>query len=253
MNDDAERIQELADDDEAAKALIYRKFYRAVFLEAYRILENYEEAEETTNDAFVKAFKTLHQLSEAAKFLAWLRTIARNLAIDRLRETKHRGYQVPFDDTQSHYIGDAVDYRTTEQGDITRTRITLANRLLRLLPSKDRLAMELHDIEGCTYQQIADLTHTTERAVANRVRRTRNLLITVANRFDDWLLDITDEARKAIDLLAVIPTDEAEMAEHYLLDQDSLAETARLMHLSPRVVVKGLKHAMKQWRIHIAG
>ncbi len=247
MNDDAERIQELAD-DEAAQTSIYRKYYHSVFQVVRPILENYEDAEEVTDDAFVKAFNNLHRLSDAAKFPGWLKTIARHLAIDRLRETEHRGNQVPFDDTQSRYIGDAVDYQSTEQYDIRRTRVTLQNRLLFLLPPKDRQVLELHHLEGSTYKQIAALTHATERAVGNRVRRAREFLKTVANRFDDWLLSMDEEAIEAIDLLAVIPVDEAQMAERYLLDQLSLAETAQSMHVSPRAVVRGLKHAMKQWK-----
>ena len=251
MNDDAERIQEVAEDEEAAQAIIYRKFYPDVFQVAYRILGNYEDAEEIAQDAFLKAFETLHQLSEAAKFPAWLRTIARNLARDRLRGTRRRGYQVPFDDTQSRYIGDAVDYRSTEQRAIEQTRAILGTRLLRLLPPKDRRVMELHYCEGATYKAIAALTNATERAVGNRVRRVRKLLNIVGNRLDDWLLSPDEEATESIDLLTVIPENEAKMVERYLLDQFSLAETAQSLHVSPRVVVKGLKHAMKVWKIFI--
>ena len=256
MNDDAGRIQELAADD-AAQALIYRKSYPDVFQVAYRVLENYEDAEEIADDAFVKAFNNLQQLTDTAKLPAWIKTIARNLAVDKLRAAKHRGTHVPFDDTQARYIGDAVDYRSTEQCALRRTRMTLQNRLLRLMQPKDRLVMELHYLEGKTYKAIAEVTGATERAVGNRVRRARQFLKTVANRFDDWFLSLNEaaaeDAAKAIDLLAVIPVDEVHMVEHYLLDQCSLAETAQSMHVSPRDVVMGLKHAMKQWKNFLQG
>lgn len=252
MNDDAGRIQEPVV-DEATQALLYRESYQDVFQTAYRVLGNYMDAEEITDDAFVKAFNNLHQLSDTAKFPAWLKTIARNLAVDRLRAAKHRGNHVPFNDTQSRYIGDAVDYRSTEQCAIRRTRVTLQNRLLRLMPPKDRRVMELHYLEGKTYMKIAEVIGATERAVANRVRRARRFLKIVANEIDDWFLALKDDPTRALDLLAVIPPDEARMTELYLLDQCSLAETAQSLHVSPRDIVKGLKHAVKQWKSRIEG
>ena len=252
MKDDAELIRRLRDGDDGGTAsyLIFQKYQSMVFKCVYRILENREDAEEVTNDTFERAFRKIDALNEPAKLPGWLKTIAKRLAIDWLRQAEHQpDIQGAYDENvQATPIGDAVDYRSTEQYQFRKTRVTLVDRLMRLLPKKDRWAMEYHYCDGLTYKQIAVLTSTTEKAVANRVQRVRKLLQAVANRFDDWFLSMSEEATDAIDLLYLIPANEAKMAERYLLDQRSLAETAQLAHVSPRVIVNGLKHAMKQWK-----
>lgn len=252
MKDDGELIQRFRDGDDGGTAsrLIFQKYQSMVFHCVYRILENREDAEEVTDDTFDRAFRKIDTLNEPAKLPGWLKTIANRLAIDWLRQAEHQpDMQVSYDENiHAAPVGDAVDYRSTEQYQIRQTRVTLVDRLMRLLPKKDRWAMEYHYCNGLTYKEIAVLTGTTEKAVANRVERARKFLTTLANRFDDWCLSPNKEATAAIDLLFLIPENEAKMAERYLLDQRSLAETAQLAHVSPRVIVNGLKHAMKQWK-----
>lgn len=86
---EAEKIKELVlqNDNEARRAL-FEAFYKRTYAITFNILRRRENAEDITQDAFIKAFQSLHQLHDKEKFGAWLAVIASNLARNFLKREK---------------------------------------------------------------------------------------------------------------------------------------------------------------------
>jgi RNA polymerase sigma-70 factor (ECF subfamily) len=148
--DSAERIMvlaALAGDDEAFETVI-RTYSRRVYIVAYAILQNVSEAEDIVQDTFLKAHQQRSRMREPEKFPAWLLTVTRNGARDRLRRRRPQADATTFDtlaDPQAATPGSALE----EQEHQARLRHALAT-----LPEEHRTALTLRYLEGLDYRAI---------------------------------------------------------------------------------------------------
>src|SRR3954463_16314873 len=78
-------IQRAAEGDQAAWDVIVRTYWRKVFNVAYRFVGTYDEAEDLTQEIFLKVFRSLSTFDRRANFQTWLIRVSRNLCIDRYR------------------------------------------------------------------------------------------------------------------------------------------------------------------------
>jgi len=78
-------IQLAADGDQAAWDTIVKTYWRKVFNVAYRFVGTYEEAEDLTQEIFLKVFRSLGTFDRRANFQTWLISVSRNFCIDRYR------------------------------------------------------------------------------------------------------------------------------------------------------------------------
>ena len=78
-------IQRAADGDQAAWETIVRTYWRKVFNVAYRFVGTYDEAEDLTQEIFLKVFRSLGTFDRRANFQTWLISVSRNYCIDRYR------------------------------------------------------------------------------------------------------------------------------------------------------------------------
>ena len=121
-----------------------------LFRFALRMVGNSPEAEDIVQEVFIKLWSSREALAEVQNMEAWGIRITKNLAIDKLREkfrhTAEISDALPLADTE------AGPYERTEQND------TLAQiqQFIDQLPEKQRLVMQLRDIEGMSYQEIAE-------------------------------------------------------------------------------------------------
>ncbi len=148
--DSAERIMvtaALAGDDEAFETVI-RTYSRRVYVVAYAIVQEIAEAEDIVQDTFLKAHQQRGKLREAGKFPAWLLTVARNAARDRLRRRRPQADADVFDSLPDHSAatpGSALE----QQENQARLRRALAS-----LPEDHRTALTLRYLEGLDYRAI---------------------------------------------------------------------------------------------------
>jgi len=158
------------------KALI-RRYQNRVYSAAYRILGNAEEAEEVVQDTFVKVHQNLDKFKNQACFSSWLFRITHNLCMDIMRTKQRRnGFLLLSFDPQSGEedsptkIGDLPDEMpnpaqqldSEEQGQVIAESITK-------LPDYQRTVLVLHDLEGFSYQEIADITGASIGTVRSRL------------------------------------------------------------------------------------
>lgn len=156
----------------AAFEQIYRLFERPVFTLALRLLADRDEAQEVLHDAMLQIFRTLPQFRGDAPFWGWLRRIATNEALMRLRRRGRLVYTdaVPEDPA---LLEDAL--LPPAAADASRLVEAMEN-----LPETARTVLWLYHVEGHTHEEIASLmgrsTSFSKSQVARGTRRLRQLL-----------------------------------------------------------------------------
>lgn len=145
-----------------------------VYNVAYRIMGNGDAAADATQDAFLKAFKSIKQYHGGA-FKSWLMRIVTNTCYDQLRYQKRRPAE-PLENEagEIEYAAQVVDI--AEQPEDVAIRHEL-NDMLQIaidkLPPDQRLVLILSDMEGFSYQEIATITEVSLGTVKSRLNRAR--------------------------------------------------------------------------------
>lgn len=141
---------------------------------ARALVRNEHLAADLTQDTLVRAIERSHQYRNDAPLGAWLKRILRNLATDRARRSEH---EVTVDDVETSWHDDDYTVDPAMVVDQAATRDELEDALTRL-PFIYRSTVVLHDVEGWTMHEIADLDGIGLPAAKQRLRRGRMALVT---------------------------------------------------------------------------
>jgi len=174
MKDEQALVAEARRGDVSAFNLLVREYQQLAYNVAYRILGNEDGAIDATQDAFLRAYRSLHQL-HGESFKAWLLRIVTNCCYDQLRLQQRRP-TTPIDDL----IEDEEHTRVFEDPDPTPESYVetleldgAIQRGLDTLPPDQRVVLIMSDIEGLNYEQIAQATATSLGTVKSRLSRGR--------------------------------------------------------------------------------
>jgi RNA polymerase sigma-70 factor (ECF subfamily) len=168
-------IQRCLTGDQLAWEQIVRQYWRKVFNVAYKFVGKHDEAEDLTQDIFLKIFKSLDTFDRRANFQTWLISISRNLCIDHYRSVRKERETIDRD-------VDAGDLApaSPEPGPVAaleqRDRVALLKQALSALPDTLRTAVLMRDIQELSYQEIADRLRLPEGTVKSRINRGRTEL-----------------------------------------------------------------------------
>jgi RNA polymerase sigma-70 factor (ECF subfamily) len=165
-------IQRAAEGDQAAWDTIVRTYWRKVFNVAYRFVGTYDEAEDLTQEIFLRVFRSLNTFDRRANFQTWLISVSRNFCIDRYRSGR-RDREVFAREVDPS----TLQAETTEPSPHARVelqdRVALLREALRALSPPLRSAVLLRDIHELSYQEIADQLGVAEGTVKSRINRGR--------------------------------------------------------------------------------
>ena len=168
-------IQRCLGGDQTAWNEIVRLYWRKVFNVAYKFVGRHDEAEDLTQDIFLKVFRSLASFDRRANFQTWLVSVSRNLCIDHYRsvrkerETVDRAIDASTLSPVSH---EASPLAAVEQ----RDRVALLRQALEHLPPTLRTAVVMRDLQELSYQEIADRLRLPEGTVKSRINRGRGEL-----------------------------------------------------------------------------
>ena len=179
-------IQRCLAGDQDAWAQIVRQHWRKVFNIAYKFTGKHDEAEDLTQDVFLKIFKSLDTFDRRANFQTWLVSVSRNLCIDHYRSVRKERETIDRDVDAGELTPAAQTVSpiaALEQAD----RVTLLKKALAFLPPTLRSAVLLRDIQELSYQEIADRLHLPEGTVKSRINRGRTELARQIRRLRDEL------------------------------------------------------------------
>jgi len=148
---------------------LYEKHVGSVYGLVYRMLDDKQEAEEITQDVFVKAFRALTRFDARSSFKTWCLQIAVNASYDVLRKRKRRApYRAEWDERMD------VRGDNPERGQLMRVDLQYhLGRALANLHEDLRTTFVLRDIEDLSYQEISDVLHCSPGTVASRIARAR--------------------------------------------------------------------------------
>jgi RNA polymerase sigma factor (sigma-70 family) len=172
---DAELIERCLGKDNAAWELVVVRFKRKVFHISYKFTGRHDDAEDLTQEIFLKVFKSLDKFNRDADFGTWLSSVARNYCIDRYRANK-REKEVLVDDLVAFDLAPASPGSNPHRALEDRDRRTFLRRGLEALPDKLREAVVLRDLHGLSYQEMAERLGLPEGTVKSRINRGREEL-----------------------------------------------------------------------------
>ncbi|MFZ1704009.1 MAG: RNA polymerase sigma factor [Saprospiraceae bacterium] len=158
--------QELRDEQKILQLPFKDKVYRFVL----NIVGDIMHTEDIMQELLVKIWRKKEQYIEIENKEAWCMTVARNLAIDKIRSKKMR----PSDIEEHRNISDKE--ATPEQEYERNEKMSGIMKMLNELPEKQKAIIHLRDVEGYTYQEIADMTDNSLDFVKVSLHRARKTL-----------------------------------------------------------------------------
>jgi len=150
--------------------MLVNTYSRRIFNMAFQFSGSYEEAEDMTQDIFFKLYNSLKKFDFRKNFTAWLITIAKNYLIDEYRRTKWE--KRSRDNFDEHYLVSEAQESPEEDVLKKESRRTIWEGL-NALPPEMRMTIILRDIQGKSYEEVAEIMSLPAGTVKSRINRGR--------------------------------------------------------------------------------
>jgi RNA polymerase sigma-70 factor (ECF subfamily) len=136
------------------------------------------QAEDLTQEIFVKAYFALPSFKGQSAFYTWLYRIASNHCLDHLRRhpSEPMSLDAPLDEEEGTTFGQTLEAPRSERPDIRLDAPSEASALLGRLEPDQRLILTLRELEGYTYEELADILKCPINTVKSRLNRAREAL-----------------------------------------------------------------------------
>jgi RNA polymerase sigma-70 factor (ECF subfamily) len=174
--DDGYLVRRAQDGYVDAYEVLVERYASRAYRVALRLLGNREDAEDVTQDAFLAAWQALPGFRAEASFSTWLYRIVTTRALNKATRT-----------ARTEGLDTVPEPPDRNRGPADRVQEALAadavSEAVAALPPAQRIALVLHQFEGLSYRQIADITHSTVPAVRSHLHRARR---TLASTLRDW-------------------------------------------------------------------
>ena len=186
MENDLELLKRCLAGENQAWELLLRAHNRKIYGLCYRFTGRTVEAEDLTQEIFIKVFQTLKSYNQAqGTFTTWLTRVARNHLVDHYRRTKRDRATSSLDDEEAG----EVEARSSPEGSPTaavesRERRELIQEGLDKLSPDLREAVILRDLQDLDYEEIARVLGVPQGTVKSRINRGRLELARVLKRMD---------------------------------------------------------------------
>ncbi len=179
-DEDALLVERAREGDQYAFDRLIHKYQSRIYQFCYRMLSDPDEAEELTQDVFVKLYRNLKRFRYESKFSTWLFQIAKNLTLNKLKYLKRRHFFANQSLDEPRRTGDGeirfevadetcdleAAYENLELQQLVQTKIAQ-------LRPEHRVALVLRDMEGLRYDEIARILNLAEGTVKSRIHRAR--------------------------------------------------------------------------------
>jgi RNA polymerase sigma-70 factor (ECF subfamily) len=153
-----------------------------LYAAAMRLTRNPSDAADLVQETFIKAFQAFGQFQQGTNLKAWLYRIQTNTFINNYRKNQRNPYQGTIDDLEDWQLGSAesvtrtTSTRSAEAEAIDHLPDSDVKEALQSIPEDFRMAVYFADVEGFSYQEIADIMKTPVGTVMSRLHRGRRML-----------------------------------------------------------------------------
>ncbi len=177
--EDRALIQAALNGDEKAYETLLSKYKNLVYTIMIKMVRNPQEAEDLTQEAFMKAFNSLASFNEEFAFSTWLMKIATNNCIDFLRKKKLRTYSIhePIQYKDEKVEIDIADTEPSpEKSLLQEERKKVLENAIKELPERYRYVIILRHKEEKSYEEIAEILNLPLGTVKAQIFRAREML-----------------------------------------------------------------------------
>lgn len=176
---DAELVKRVQAGDTAAFDLLVQKYQHKVVNLIGRFVSDQAECQDIAQDAFIKAFRAIDSFRGDSQFYTWLYRIAANTAKNHLasRSRKSPAYAIDVDDAE-HFEGESglKDYTNPENMLLTEEIKATVFSAIEKLPDDLKSAITLREIDGLSYEEIAEVMDCPIGTVRSRIFRARDVI-----------------------------------------------------------------------------
>jgi RNA polymerase sigma-70 factor (ECF subfamily) len=178
---DHDLVQRVQAGDSTAFRALYDKYHRRAFAVAMGVVKNEDDALDAVQNAFVKVHKNIHKFQGSSSFYTWLYRIVMNVSIDHVRRTSRRK-TLDFDERalheESEIAGDgALLPRVTDanpgKAALRRELGSAIQAALAELPEHHRAVIVLREIEGMSYEEMAEALEVPKGTIMSRLFHAR--------------------------------------------------------------------------------
>ncbi len=166
-------------DVDAFEQLI-EKYQKKVYNIALKMLGNKEDAYDMSQEVFIRVYRSIDKFKEQASLSTWIYKITTNVCLDEIRRRKNR-FTVSIDDDmelndskvkrQIEYDGPSPEI-IVEENELRE----IINKSIQQLPEQYRVVTILRDIQGFSYEEIANILDVPQGTVKSRINRARAML-----------------------------------------------------------------------------
>jgi RNA polymerase sigma-70 factor, ECF subfamily len=177
---DQQLVERVQRGDKAAFDLLVSKYQRKIFRLLSRLIRDQAEVEDVAQEAFIKAYRALPNFRGDSAFYTWLYRIAINTAKNHLVSRGRRApttTEADIEEAETFDDGDHLrDLNTPESMLLTKQVGEAVNRAIDQLPEDLRTAIVLREIEGLSYEEIAESMNCPIGTVRSRIFRAREAI-----------------------------------------------------------------------------
>jgi RNA polymerase sigma-70 factor, ECF subfamily len=163
--------------DEQSFELLLRKYRTPLVNFLFRMVRDTAVAEDLAQEVFLRVYRAREEYAPSAKFTTWMFRIATNLALNSVRDNRHRKLDISMDQTvemgEDEQRAMEVPDRSpsVEQELVARCRAELIMKAIQALPEKQRAAVLLHKYQELDYGEIARVLECSESALKSLLFR----------------------------------------------------------------------------------
>jgi RNA polymerase sigma-70 factor (ECF subfamily) len=170
--------------DEQSFELLLRKYRAPLVNFLYRMVRDSAAAEDLAQEVFLRVYRARKEYAPSAKFTTWMFRIATNLALNSVRDNRHRKMEISVDQTvetnEDEQRAMELPDRTPsiEQQLVAQTRSEMILRAIHSLPEKQRAAVLLHKYQELDYDEISRILECSDSALKSLLFRAYETLRT---------------------------------------------------------------------------
>lgn len=187
---DAELVKRTQEGDSKAFDILVQKYQHKVVNLVGRFVNDHSECQDIAQDSFIKAYRAIGNFRGDSQFYTWLYRIAANTAKNYLasRARKSPNYTVDVEDAE-HFEGESglKEYTTPENLLLTEEIRQTVYKAIESLPEDLKSAITLREIEGLSYEEIADVMDCPIGTVRSRIFRARDAIDKELRPLLEWL------------------------------------------------------------------
>ncbi len=176
---DQQLVERVQKGDKRAFDLLVLKYQHKIFAVISRFIRDHSEVQDVAQDAFIKAYKALPNFRGESAFYTWMYRIAINTAKNYLvaRNRRPPASDVEVDDAEFYSGNEAMHEMNTPERNLLRDELqAVIDQAFRDLPEDLRMAVSLREIDGLSYEEIAETMECPIGTVRSRIFRAREAI-----------------------------------------------------------------------------